>query len=156
MAVRNANGKEVSTDEYSDRATLRAKWEDFEAELGAPGHLKVRNLSYGAEEASEHTYIVAVSNGSTDHCTCPADEHRSEPCKHRRFCEGHDALMLAANASESEVRSARSDLTHDLERRTLPESNPWAGLEIEHCCRCGIEREVGKINPFGACSGGGD
>lgn len=109
----NASAHEKGTDEaestndYSERVAKRARWEDMSFALGAPGHIKVRNLSYGEEEASDHTYLVAVSDGSTDHCTCPADEHRSEPCKHRVAVEANEPVMLAAQADETDVRRAR-------------------------------------------------
>lgn len=167
--------------DYEQRVAKRAEWESFETELGAPGHLKVRNLSHGRENASEHTYIVAIEGGEAVRCTCKADEYRSGPCKHRVFCEGHDALMRAASASESDVRRARGlavadggtavtehsertedslasegsegdRLTHDLETRVLPESSRWPGLELETCKKCGRESQPGRMAP--ECSGG--
>ena len=97
----------VSIDEYSERAAKRAQWESFEFSLGGPGHVKIRNLSYGEAEASEHTYIVQVKAGEAVRCTCPADEYHSGRCKHRLAVEANEAVMQAGEADESAVRAAR-------------------------------------------------
>lgn len=91
--------------EYQNRVAKRARWEDFSFALGAPGHIKVRNHSHADPE--NHSYVVAVDGDGTSYCTCPADTHRSEKCKHRVACESQTAVMRAASATENEVRSAR-------------------------------------------------
>jgi len=101
------SGTGASTDEYSDRVAKRAQWESFEFSLGGPGHIKVRNLSYGEAEASDHTYIVAVEAGESIECTCPADEYRSGRCKHRVAVESDDALLSAGSAEPEAIREAR-------------------------------------------------
>ena len=93
--------------DYQARAAKRAQWEDLDFSLGAPGHVKVRNLSYGEEEANDHTYLVAVENGETEYCTCPADEYQPGECKHRQAVESNEPVMLAANADEAAVKAAR-------------------------------------------------
>jgi hypothetical protein len=98
---------DVSTDDYQDRVAKRAKYEAFEYELGGPGHLKVRNLSYGEDAAEDHTYIVAIEDREAVDCTCPADEYRSGPCKHRVAIEGNEALLSAGSADVEAIEEAR-------------------------------------------------
>ena len=107
MATTNADDKAVSTNEYSDRVAKRADWECFEFSLGGPGHIKVRNLSYGEAEADDHTYIVHVEAGESIECTCPADEYNAGPCKHRVAVEANDALLSAGSAEPEAIREAR-------------------------------------------------
>jgi hypothetical protein len=107
MASKAPNDESVSTTEYSDRVAKRAEYEAFEFSLGGPGYIKVRNLSYGEAEASDHTYIVAVENGETTDCTCPADEFNAGRCKHRVAVEANDALLSAGNAEPEAIREAR-------------------------------------------------
>ena len=107
MATTEANDESVSTNEYSDRVGKRAQWESFEFSLGGPGHIKVRNLSYGEAEAFDHTYIVAVEAGESIECTCPADEYNPGPCKHRVAVEANEALLSAGSASTDVIHEAR-------------------------------------------------
>ena len=107
MAATNGSDESVSTNDYGDRVAKRAQWESFEFSLGGPGHIKVRNLSYGEAEAGEHTYIVAVENGEAIDCTCPADEFNAGPCKHRVAVESNDALLSAGSAEPDAIREAR-------------------------------------------------
>lgn len=97
----------ASNDEYSDRVARRAEWEAFEYELGGPGCLKIINHSHGSENAADHTYIVQVEAGKTTECTCPADEYRSGPCKHRVSIEGNEALLSAGSADVEAIEEAR-------------------------------------------------
>ena len=107
MAIKNADDKAVSTNEYSDRVAKRAQWESFEFSLGGPGYIKVRNLSYGEAEAGDHTYIVQVEAGKTTECTCPADEYNAGPCKHRVAVESDEALLSAGSAEPEAIHEAR-------------------------------------------------
>ena len=34
-------------------------------------------------DPSEHRYLIQVIDGVPTHCTCPADEHYNNACKHR-------------------------------------------------------------------------
>jgi len=92
--------KEVSTIEK------RAQWEAMEFRLGAPGAVRVENVSYG-EESGEHVYVVTVEGGAAIECTCPADEHQPGRCKHRHAVEANEAVLTAASAGVEEVREAR-------------------------------------------------
>ena len=105
MATKNADDKAVSTNEYSDRVQKRAEYEAFEFSLGGPGHIKIRNCSHA--DPSDHTYIVHVEAGETTECTCPADQYRSGPCKHRVAVEANDALLSAGDASTDAIHEAR-------------------------------------------------
>ena len=107
MATTEANDESVSTDDYSDRVAKRAQWESFEFSLGGPGHIKVANHSHGSENASDHTYIVAIEDREAVECTCPADEYRSGRCKHRVAVESDDALLSAGSAEPEAIREAR-------------------------------------------------
>ena len=97
--------EKVSTNDYGDRVAKRAEYEAFEFSLGGPGHIKIRNCSHA--DPSDHTYIVAVENGETVDCTCPADEYRSGRCKHRVAVESNDALLSAGSAEPEAIREAR-------------------------------------------------
>ena len=107
MATTEANDKAVSNDEYSDRVAKRAQWESFEFSLGGPGHIKIRNLSYGEAEAVDHTYIVRIDDRRAVECTCPADEYNAGPCKHRVAVESDKALLSAGSAEPEAIREAR-------------------------------------------------
>jgi len=107
MATTSPTDESVSTDEYSDRVAKRAEYEALEYELGAPGHLKVRNLSYGEDAAEDHTYIVAIEDREAVECTCPADEYRSGPCKHRVAIESDEVLLSAGSAGVEAIEEAR-------------------------------------------------
>lgn len=83
----------LSAEERTDR---RAQWESFEFCVPIDGKVNVSNLSYGADEARDHTYTVTVTNGSAAECTCPADEHRAGACKHRVAVDRNAAVLAAA------------------------------------------------------------
>jgi len=83
----------------------RAAWEAMEFRLGAPGAVRVENVSYG-EESGEHVYVVTVEDGAAIECTCPADEYQNR-CKHRHAVEANEAVLAAASAGVEEAREAR-------------------------------------------------
>ena len=78
----------------------------MEFRLGAPGAVRVENVSYG-EESGEHVYVVTVEDGAAIGCTCPADEYQPGRCKHRHAVEANSAVLAAASARVEEVREAR-------------------------------------------------
>ena len=78
----------------------------MEFRLGAPGAVRVENVSYG-EESGEHVYVVTVEDGAAIECTYPADEYQPGRCKHRRTVEANDAVFAAASANVEELREAR-------------------------------------------------
>ena len=84
----------------------RAQWEAMEFRLGAPGVVRVENVSYG-EESGEHVYVVTVEGGAAIECTCPADEYQPGRCKHRHAVEANEVVLAAASAGVEEVREAR-------------------------------------------------
>jgi hypothetical protein len=55
MSIESSESKEVSTIEK------RAQWEAMEFRLGAPGAVRVENVSYG-EESGEHVFSEAEIN----------------------------------------------------------------------------------------------
>lgn len=85
---------ELSSTERTER---RARWEAFDFRVPCQGRVLVTNRSYGDDEAENHQYVVTVANGDAVTCTCPADEYRPGPCKHRIAVEAQDAVMLAAS-----------------------------------------------------------
>jgi hypothetical protein len=95
------------TSERKDASTVkkRAAWEAMEFRLGAPGAVRVENVSYG-DESGEHVYVVTVEDGTTVECTCPADQYQTK-CKHRHAVGANDAVLTAASASAAEMREAR-------------------------------------------------
>ena len=84
----------------------RAQWEAMKFRLGAPGAVRVENVSYG-EESGEHVYAVTVEDGAAIGCTCPAGEYQPDRCKHRHAVEANPAVLAAASAGIEEVREAR-------------------------------------------------
>jgi hypothetical protein len=98
---KTAVGTESSIDaaEQCRRDDLRAEYEGFEFRVPAEGRVLVTNVSYGADEADEHRYVVSVENGVAWSCTCPHHKHRSARCKHIRATENRDAVLRAASAS---------------------------------------------------------
>jgi len=78
----------------------------MEFRLGAPGAVRVENVSYGAE-SGEHVYVVTVEDGATIECTCPADEYQPGWCKHRHAVEANEAVLVAASAGVEEMQEAR-------------------------------------------------
>ena len=100
MSTESSERKEVSTIEK------RAQWEAMEFRLGAPGAVRVENVSYG-EESGEHVYIVTVEDGAAIEYMCPADEYQPGRCEHRHAVEANEAVLKAASASTEEMREAR-------------------------------------------------
>ena len=100
MSSESSERKAVSTIEK------RAQWEAMEFRLGAPGAVRVENVSYG-EESGEHVYVLTVEDSMTVECTCPADEYQPGQCKHRHAVEANEAVLAAASAGVEEVREAR-------------------------------------------------
>jgi hypothetical protein len=82
----------------------RAAWEAMEFRLGAPGAVRVENVSYG-KESDEHVYVVTVEDEVTIECTCPADQYQQK-CKHRHAVEANNAVLLAASAGVEEMQEA--------------------------------------------------
>ena len=85
------------------------------------GRVNVANLSYGENEAADHTYTVSVDDRghATTSCTCPADTYHSGKCKHREAVE-EDREVLAAAAPD--VRTADGDTLADDVTRALARS----------------------------------
>ena len=66
--------------DYTKRVAKRAQYEAFEFTL-VPDGIRVRNGSYADPE--NHEYLVTVTDGVPDSCTCPADARFEGACKHR-------------------------------------------------------------------------
>lgn len=63
-----------------NRIRKRAQYEALTFELFETNVL-VRNESYANPE--DHEYLVEIDDGLPVSCTCPADEHYDNACKHR-------------------------------------------------------------------------
>jgi hypothetical protein len=100
MSTESSESKEVSPVEK------RAAWEAMKFRLGAPGAVRVENVSYGAE-SGERVYVVTVKDGAAIECTCPADGYQPGRCKHRHAVEANPAVLAAASAGVEELREAR-------------------------------------------------
>ncbi len=63
--------------------TTTSGQETFEvAQCSDDQHTNVANLSYGADEAKEHTYTVTLDENGAVECTCPHFTYRVAYCKH--------------------------------------------------------------------------
>lgn len=91
----------------------RAQWEAFEFDLEAPGLVRVRNGSYGAD-AEEHTYRVNVEDGVPTACECPADTYGDGACKHRLAVAIRAPVLAAASEWDRE-----QDVDGDAEERAV-------------------------------------
>lgn len=109
----------ATTSDKADAPTevqKRAMWEAFEFAVPEVGTVRVANHSHGADEVDEHTYDISIEYGSAVACTCPADEHRPEACKHRVAVEANAPVLAAASgvvADGGEVVQEDSDDDED-------------------------------------------
>ena len=87
----------IAPSEQARRDELRGEYEGFEFRVPAEGRVLVTNVSYGSEEKDEHRYVVSVSNGFVQSCTCPHHEHRQANCKHMQATSDQSAVLLAAS-----------------------------------------------------------
>lgn len=91
----------AATDEKASDVSLaskRAKWEAFEYAVPCDGKVNIANVSYGSENAKDHTYTVTVKSGTPTRCTCKADEYQPGPCKHRHAVNQQPAVLMAATS----------------------------------------------------------
>ena len=84
------------------------------------GRVNVANLSYGEEEAADHTYTVSVDDRgyATTSCTCPADTYQPGKCKHREAVEENREVLAAAapNVRDADGDSFADDMVDALAR----------------------------------------
>ena len=90
------------------------------APIADAGRVNIANLSYGEEEAAEHTYTVSVDDRghATTSCTCPPDTYYSGKCKHREAVEENREVLAAAapDVREADGDSLADDVTRALAR----------------------------------------
>jgi hypothetical protein len=96
MSKATPNGQEAT-----DAPTITDR-DHFEFSVPASGIVAVANTRH--DETT--TYAVNVSqNGETTACSCPADEYRPGPCKHRQAVEATECVLMAASATHTERRA---------------------------------------------------
>lgn len=80
----------------------RARWEALGVTLvdADAGRVNVRNAS--KETPSVYTVEVGAE-GVPETCTCPYDENRPDPCKHRAHVALNDVLMGALDTAREET-----------------------------------------------------
>ena len=85
------------------------------------------------DDPSEHRYLVRVGDGVPASCTCPADEHYDDACKHRVAVAIRgpvlDAAVDATVATDGGSRvgdgnSVNLDDARDCDCESLPDSVP--------------------------------
>ena len=79
---------------FSTRVAKRAQYEAFEFTLVLEG-IRVRNGSHANPE--EHEYLVTVTGGVPETCTCPANARFEGACKHRVAVAIRTPILQAAN-----------------------------------------------------------
>lgn len=90
----------MSTQQRSSEESIareqRANWEAFEAVIPTEGIVNVSNQSKA--DPSAYSVFVDTLDREAVACSCPDWEHRKPAggCKHIRFVNGHDALLMAA------------------------------------------------------------
>jgi hypothetical protein len=77
----------------STRPLKRAQYEAFDFWVTDEG-VVVRNGSHANPD--EHVYTVTVADGVPTACTCPADEHGDDACKHRLAVAIREPVLDAA------------------------------------------------------------
>ena len=82
---------------YSKRVLKRAQYEAFDFTIDG-GTVIVRNESH--EHPEDHEYRVRFVHGKPVSCTCPADRHFVEVCKHRLAIVIRKPLLEAAREAE--------------------------------------------------------
>ncbi|WP_257300563.1 SWIM zinc finger family protein [Haloarchaeobius sp. FL176] len=78
------------------------------------------------DDPSEHRYLVRVGDGVPTHCTCPADEHYDDACKHR-----------VAVAIRGPVLNAAVDATVATDGGSVVSKPERTGTEEDPECECG-------------------
>lgn len=71
---------------FGAKTARRVAWESFEFTVIARNEIRVTNASYGAIK-EDHQYRVRVEErqgvATPVECSCPADTHQQDDCKHR-------------------------------------------------------------------------
>lgn len=71
--------------------------EDYEfCAIPNEGRVNIANLSYGSDEATEHTYTVTIENGQATHCSCPGHEYGATT-KHQEAVEDNTDVISVAD-----------------------------------------------------------
>lgn len=95
---------------FSTRTNKRVTWEAWSFRLAGPYQIEVCNESYGYQKA-DHTYVVGVEERGNvvvpAECSCPADIHGEDACKHRVACAtvAGTTVLNAAVSYETPTRN---------------------------------------------------
>lgn len=92
--------KPSTQEERNDYRTKRAQWEAFGACVPKEGVVNVTNHSH--EKPTTHSVFIDLWDGDAVSCSCKDWKHRKPAggCKHVRFVNDHDALLIAASTPD--------------------------------------------------------